>query len=67
MKTLYDVQQLLKTYGTFIYLGDRASDITMMMLELDELQEAGVLEQRQYDSAKLILRHELKRSQPENS
>ena len=47
MKTLYDVQQLLKTYGTFIYLGDRASDIAMMMLELDELQEAGVLEQRQ--------------------
>ncbi|HCV54178.1 MAG TPA: hypothetical protein DGL70_12545, partial [Exiguobacterium sp.] len=34
--------------------------------ELDELQEAGVLEQRQYDSAKLILRHELKRSQSDN-
>lgn len=62
MKTLYDVQQLLKSYGTIVYLGDRESDIAMMMLELDELEQAGVLEKKQYDSSKLILRYELQQS-----
>ncbi|ACB60353.1 MULTISPECIES: YqgQ family protein [Exiguobacterium] len=62
MKTLYDVQQLLKSYGTIVYLGDRESDIAMMMLELDELEQAGVLEKKQYDSAKVILAYELQQS-----
>lgn len=62
MKTMYDVQQLLKSYGTIVYLGDREADLSMMMLELDELEEAGVLEKKIYDSAKLILVHELNKT-----
>ncbi|WP_114570358.1 YqgQ family protein [Exiguobacterium flavidum] len=62
MKTMYDVQQLLKSYGTIVYLGDREADLSMMMLELDELEEAGVLEKKTYDSAKLILVHELNKT-----
>ena len=37
MKTLYDVQQLLKNFGIFVYVGKRMWDIELMALELDHL------------------------------
>lgn len=60
MKNFYDVQQFLKTFGTIIYIGERDAEIGLMMMELDDLYEAGAIEQRLYDTAKLILVHELK-------
>ncbi|NAP01271.1 DUF910 family protein [Halomonas sp. MG34] len=30
MKTIYDVQQLLKRYGSFVYTGDRLGDLELM-------------------------------------
>ena len=33
MKTLYDVQQLLKNFGIFVYVGKRMWDIELMALE----------------------------------
>ena len=35
MKTLYDVQQLLKQFGIVVYLGKRLYDIEMMKIELE--------------------------------
>ncbi len=34
MKTYYDLQQYLKRFGTFIYIGDRLAELEMMEAEI---------------------------------
>lgn len=58
MKTLYDVQQLLKNFGIFVYLGKRLYDIEMMKIELQRLYDSGLLDKRDYLNAELFLRRE---------
>ncbi|HEP1428394.1 TPA: YqgQ family protein [Streptococcus pyogenes] len=58
MKTLYDVQQLLKNFGIFVYLGKRLYDIEMMKIELQRLYDSGLMDKRDYLNAELILRRE---------
>ncbi len=41
MKTLYDVQQLLKQFGIYVYVGKRLFDIELMKLELARLHDNG--------------------------
>lgn len=59
MKTIYDIQQFLKSYGTIIYIGDRAADLEMMESELKELYYSQLIEPREFQTALLILRHEI--------
>lgn len=58
MKSIYDIQQLLKRYGTFIYTGDRLGDLDLMEMEIDELYEMKFIETYDYQMAKLLLRRE---------
>ncbi|MCP1638822.1 YqgQ family protein [Streptococcus gallinaceus] len=58
MKTLYDVQQLLKRFGIFVYMGNRLYDIEMMKIELLQIYQAGLLDKMDYIQAELILRRE---------
>lgn len=58
MKTLHDVQQLLKKFNILVYVGKRKWDIELMGIELDNLHHAGVISQKEYMSAKLVLRHQ---------
>lgn len=58
MKTLYDVQQLLKQFGIYVYLGKRLFDIELMKLELGRLYDNGLINREQYLQADLILRRE---------
>lgn len=58
MKTLYDVQQLLKKFNILVHVGKRKWDIELMGLELDNLHLAGVISEKEYMTAKLILRHQ---------
>lgn len=58
MKTLYDVQQLLKRFNVFVYVGKRLWDIELMALELDHLYEAGVVDKQTFVKAKLVLNRE---------
>ena len=58
MNTLYDVQQLLKQFGIFVYVGKRMWDIELIALELDNLYKSGVVEKDLYLKAKIVLRHE---------
>lgn len=58
MKTLYDVQQLLKQFGIFVYMGNRLYDIEMMKIELSRVYQAGILEKSDYLVAEMILRRE---------
>ncbi|KRO04353.1 hypothetical protein IV54_GL001412 [Levilactobacillus paucivorans] len=58
MKTLYDVQQLLKKFDIYVYVGKRMWDIEVMALELNNLRKAGVVDTKTFIAAKLVLRHE---------
>jgi uncharacterized protein YqgQ len=60
MKSIYDIQQLLKQYGTIIYIGDRIADLELMEAELKELYHAQLIEPKEYSTALLILRHEIR-------
>lgn len=61
MKTIYDIQQFLKRFGTIIYIGDRVADLELMESELKELYQSQLIETREYQTALLILRHEIQR------
>ncbi|SDN07828.1 YqgQ family protein [Sediminibacillus halophilus] len=58
MKTIYDIQQFLKNFGTFIYLGDRIADLDMMEDEVRELYKAQCMETKDFQSAILLLKQE---------
>lgn len=58
MKTLYDVQQLLKQFGIIVYMGKRLYDIEVMAIELEKLYDNGLVERHYYLTARLILRRE---------
>jgi len=59
MKTVYEIQQYLKKYGTIIYIGDRVADLELMESELKDLHQAQLIETREFTTALLILRHEI--------
>ena len=58
MKTLYDVQQLLKRFGIYVYVGKRLYDIAVMKIELEKLYENQLITKDDYLKAELILRRE---------
>ena len=53
MKTLYDVQQLLKQFGIVVYLGKRLYDIEMMKIELEALYQNGLVDKDSYLTAEI--------------
>lgn len=55
METLYDVQQLLKQFGIIIYMGKRLYDIELMSLELRVLYDNGLISQKIFIKADLVL------------
>lgn len=61
MKTMKDIYDLLKQYGTFIYTRDRLGDVLLMQDEIRELYKAKVLEPKDFQTAMLILRQEASR------
>ncbi|WP_270330601.1 YqgQ family protein [Lapidilactobacillus dextrinicus] len=54
----YDVQQLLKRFGSYVYMGNRLWDIEMTGVELKKIHDAGLIDDLTYTHAKLVLRHE---------
>ncbi|MYL19772.1 DUF910 family protein [Halobacillus litoralis] len=61
MKTIYDVQQFLKKFGTIIYIGDRTADLEMMEDEIRELYQSQCMTTEDYQKAVLLLRSEIAR------
>jgi uncharacterized protein YqgQ len=60
LKTIYDIQQFLKKFGTIIYIGDRVADLELMAAELKELYNSQLIETKDYQSAILLLRQEIR-------
>jgi uncharacterized protein YqgQ len=58
MNSIYDVQQLLKKYGTIIYVGDRLADLELMEEELKEIYQSKLVPVKDYQMALLLLRQE---------
>ena len=58
MRTLYDVQQLLKRFGIYIYTGKRLFDIELMEMELIDLHDSQMLDEEEFKSAHRVLRQE---------
>ncbi|MBN8236628.1 YqgQ family protein [Halobacillus kuroshimensis] len=61
MKTIYDVQQFLKKFGTIIYIGDRTADLEMMEDEIRELYQSQCMTTEDFQMALLLLRSEIAR------
>jgi uncharacterized protein YqgQ len=61
MNSIYDVQQLLKRFGSFIYIGDRLADLQLMEAELKELYHSQLIDRQDYQMAVLLLRHEIQK------
>jgi uncharacterized protein YqgQ len=59
VKTVYDIQQFLKRYGTIIYLGERLADLEMMEDELSEMYNSQLIERNEFQNALMLLRHEI--------
>ncbi|MGJ7921363.1 YqgQ family protein [Neobacillus sp. LXY-4] len=59
MKTIYDIQQFLKQYGTIIYVGDRLADLELMEDEIKELFYSKLIEKQDLQVALQVLRHEI--------
>lgn len=58
MKVLFDVQNLLKKFGIYVYIGKRLYDIEVMKIELQRLYDNDLISRDDYLKAELILRRE---------
>ncbi len=59
VNSIYDIQQLLKKYGTVIYIGKRLYDLQLMEDELKELYQSQLVDPKEFQTALLIIRHEI--------
>ncbi|MEH7388126.1 YqgQ family protein [Bacillus sp. JJ1521] len=59
MKTIYDIQQFLKKFGTIIYVGDRVADLELMEAEVHELYNSQLIETKDFQTAIFLLRQEI--------
>lgn len=53
---MYDVQQLLKRFGTIIYTGNASADLELMQEEIRELYHQNLIGLDEYKTAILIIR-----------
>lgn len=61
MRTIYDIRQLLKQFGVFIYIGDRIADLELMEEELRELYNSQFIDIKDFQMARLLIRQEINR------
>ncbi|MGD7043969.1 YqgQ family protein [Jeotgalibacillus proteolyticus] len=59
MATILDVQQLLKRFGIFVYIGDRKTNLEMMEVEIKELYHSNLINIQEFQKAVLLLRSEI--------
>lgn len=66
MISIYDIQQLLKKFGTIIYTGDRIADLQLMQDELRELDQSQLIEPKDYQTALFLLKQEIQKEMSKN-
>ena len=58
MRTLYDVQQVLKAYGIYIHLGERLFDIELIEIEFKKLHDSKLIDEKTFTGGLLVLKKE---------
>lgn len=58
MKTMRDIYDLLKNYGTYIYTGDRLGDLLLMEEEIRTLFKARAIDTRDFQAAINLIHQE---------
>lgn len=66
MVSIYDIQQLLKKFGTIIYTGDRIADLQLMRDELRELNQSQLIDPQDYQTALFLLKQEIQKELNKN-
>ncbi len=66
MLSIYDIQQLLKKFGTIIYTGDRIADLQLMQDELRELNQSQLIDSQDYQTALYLLKQEIQKELNKN-
>ena len=66
MVSIYDIQQLLKKFGTIIYTGDRIADLQLMQDELRELNQSQLIDAQDYQTALFLLKQEIQKELNKN-
>ncbi|PEB53355.1 cytoplasmic protein [Bacillus pseudomycoides] len=61
MISIYDIQQLLKKFGTIIYTGDRIADLQLMQDELRELNQSQLIDPKDYQTALFLIKQEIQK------
>lgn len=67
VKSIYDIQQYLKKYGTIIYIGDRVADLELMEEELIEMHNSQLIETGDFQNAIMLLRQEIQLEKEKNN
>lgn len=62
MNSVYDVMQLLKRFGIYVYTKDRLADLEIMEDEIKELYKMQMIESKDFQIAILILKQEQRMS-----
>jgi len=52
---VYEVIDILKQFGIYIYTGHRYSDYILIQMELEELYKSGVIPQRTYLESMVVM------------
>lgn len=58
MKSMYDVRQILKSFGVFVYTGNRLGDLELMEDEVRELHKRNFITMKEFQTCLLIIRTE---------
>ncbi|HLR01136.1 MAG TPA: YqgQ family protein [Virgibacillus sp.] len=58
MKNIYDIRELLKQFGTYIYIGNREADLDLMETEIKELFHLSCISKQTYQECLLTIRRE---------
>ncbi|MEH7459462.1 YqgQ family protein [Bacillus sp. JJ1127] len=61
MISIYDIQQLLKKFGTIIYTGDRIADLQLIQDELRELNQSQLIDPKDYQTALFLIKQEIQK------
>lgn len=61
LTTIWDIQQLLKRFGIFVYIGDRETNLEMMEVEIRELYQSHLIDAQDFQRSILILRSEIQK------
>lgn len=58
MQTMYDIRQILKGFGVFVYTGNRLGDLELIEDEIRDLFKRNLITKEEFRTCILIIRQE---------